>query len=156
MCISSRVGWICGLEWGRVEWESLVQKRLSFPRPHALPVLQPSTSKTYNPALLTAIESPLFSKLWPDYWTELERGEFIAHLAAHLEAGTVVPGSNGCRKVRWNTDGKGKSGAVRVIYTAQLACGAPVVLLIYGKSATENIPARVLRKIAKEFNHAPD
>jgi hypothetical protein len=105
---------------------------------------------------LTVIESPLFSRLWPDYWTELERGEFIAYLAAHPETGAVVPGSDGCRKVCWSRDGKGKRGAVRVVYTAQLACGALVVLLIYGKGATENIPAHVLRKIAKEFNHAPD
>jgi hypothetical protein len=119
-------------------------------------ILRNSTSKTYTPALLTVIESPLFSKLWPDYWTEQERGEFIAYLAASPDAGAVVPGSGGCRKIRWSTEGKGKSGAVRVIYTAQLASGALVVLLIYGKGATENIPAHILRKIAKEFDHAPD
>jgi hypothetical protein len=45
---------------------------------------------------------------------------------------------------------------VRVIYTAQLASGALIVLLIYGKGATENIPAHILRKIAKEFDHGPD
>jgi hypothetical protein len=53
-------------------------------------------------------------------------------------------------------DGKGKRGAVRVIYTAQLTNGTLVALLIYCKSATENIPAHVLRKIAKELTHAPD
>lgn len=49
-----------------------------------------------------------------------------------------------------------KYGSVRVIYTAQLASGVLLALLIYGKGATENIPAHILRKIAKEFNHAPD
>jgi hypothetical protein len=53
-------------------------------------------------------------------------------------------------------DGRGKSGSVRVVYTAQLASGVLLALLIYGKGATENIPAHILRKIAKEFNHAPD
>jgi len=43
-----------------------------------------------------------------------------------------------------------------VIYTAQIANDALVVPLIYGKGAIENIPAHVLRKIAKEFNYAPD
>lgn len=43
-----------------------------------------------------------------------------------------------------------------MIYTAHLANGALVVLLIYCKSATDNIPAHMLRKIAKELNHAPD
>ncbi|EFQ65148.1 hypothetical protein PFWH6_0714 [Pseudomonas fluorescens WH6] len=104
--------------------------------------------------MLTIIESPLFSKLWPDYWTEEERGIFMAFLASHPDAGTVVPGSGGCRKVRWNLEGRGKSGSVRIVYTAQLICGSLVALLIYGKGATENIPAHVLYKIAKEMNHA--
>jgi len=60
------------------------------------------------------------------------------------------------KDVGWSLDSKGKRGALRVIYTAHLANGALVVLLIYCKSATENIPAHVLRKIAKELNHAPD
>ncbi|WP_421527317.1 hypothetical protein [Pseudomonas brenneri] len=78
----------------------------------------------------------------------------MSFLANHPEAGTVIPGSGGSRKVRWGLEGRGKSGSVRVIYTAQLACGALVALLIYGKGATENIPAHVLHKIAKEMNYA--
>ncbi len=78
----------------------------------------------------------------------------MAFLASHPEAGSVVPGSGGCRKVRWCLDGRGKSGSVRIIYTTQLACGALVALLIYGKNATESIPAHTLYKIAKEMNHA--
>lgn len=80
----------------------------------------------------------------------------MSFLANNPEAGAVIPGSDGCRKIRWNTDGRGKSGAVRVIYTAQLASGALVALLIYGKGATDNIPAHILRKIAKELNHGHD
>lgn len=79
---------------------------------------------------------------------------FMALLASHPDAGTVVPGSGGCRKVRWNLEGRGKSGSVRIIYTTQLACGAVVAPLIYGKGATENIPAHILYKIAKDMNHA--
>ncbi|MGE7992246.1 transcriptional regulator [Pseudomonas sp. NPDC089554] len=106
--------------------------------------------------MLTIIESPLFARQWPDYWTEEEHGAFMHHLANDPETGAVIPGSGGCRKVRWSLDGKGKRGAVRVIYTTQLACGAVVALLIYAKSSTDNIPAHVLRKIAKELDHAPE
>lgn len=106
--------------------------------------------------MLTIIESPLFSRLWPDYWTEEERGTFMTYLANNPDAGSVIPSSEGCRKIRWCMNGRGKSGAVRIIYTAQLASGALVALLIYGKGATENIPAHILRKIAKEMNHGPD
>ena len=104
--------------------------------------------------LLTIIESPLFSRLWPDYWSEDERGEFAAFIANSPEAGAVIPGSGGCRKIRWARAGAGKRGGIRVIYTARLARGALVLLVIYAKSARENIPAHVLRKIAEEMGHA--
>ena len=80
--------------------------------------------------MLTIIESELFTKLWPDYWTEEERGAFMSYLANNPDAGAVIPGPEGCRKVRWSMDGRGKSGAVRIIYIAQLASGALVTLLI--------------------------
>ncbi|SDL08007.1 hypothetical protein SAMN04490190_3224 [Pseudomonas libanensis] len=104
--------------------------------------------------VLTIIESPLFSRLWPDYWTEEEKGIFMAFLASHPDSGNVIARSGGCRKIRWSMEGRGKSGSVRIIYTTQLECGAVVALLIYGKGATESIPAHVLYKIAKEMNHA--
>ena len=104
--------------------------------------------------MLTAIESPLFTKLWPDYWSEEERGEFAAFIANNPEAGDVVPRSGGCRKIRWARAGTGKRGGVRVIYTARLARGALVLLVIYSKSARENIPGHVLKKIAEEMGHA--
>jgi len=105
--------------------------------------------------MLTLVESPLFSRLWPDYWTEDERGEFCAFIAVRPDAGDLVPDSGGCRKVRWSRAGMGKRGGVRVIYTARLKAGELVLLTIYAKTARENIPAHVLRKIAEEMSNAP-
>jgi hypothetical protein len=51
--------------------------------------------------MFTIIETPTFSKQWPDYWDEDERGDFVAWLVANPEAGDVIPRSGGCRKVRW-------------------------------------------------------
>lgn len=109
--------------------------------------------KDVHSVMLTIIESPLFSKHWPDYWSEEEHGAFMSFLANNPDAGAVVSGSGGCRKVRWMMDSRGKSGAVRIIYTAQLSCGALVLLTLYGKGATPTLSADVLRKIAKEFNY---
>lgn len=104
--------------------------------------------------MLTVIESPLFTKLWPDYWSEEERGEFAAFIAHAPKAGDVIPGSGGCRKIRWTLAGMGKRGGVRVIYTAHLIVGVVVLLVIYSKSARDNIPAHVLKQIAEEMGHA--
>ena len=103
--------------------------------------------------MLTIIESPLFTRLWPEYWLVDEHVEFAAFIAANPEAGDVVPGSGGCRKIRWTRPGTGKRGGVRVIYTARLESGAIVLLTIYSKSSQDNIPSHILRKIAAEFNH---
>ena len=103
--------------------------------------------------MLTVIESPLFTKLWPDYWSVEEHGEFAAYLATSPEAGDLIPGSGGCRKIRWARSGMGKRGGVRVIYTVRLKSGAVVLLTIYSKNVKDNIPSHVLRKIAEELDH---
>jgi len=108
----------------------------------------------YDVNMLTLIESPLFTKRWPDYRSEEERAEFASFLAANPEAGDVIPGSGGCRKIRWTRYGAGKRGGVRVIYTTRLKSGALVLLVIYAKSAQENIPAHILKHIAEEMGHA--
>ena len=103
--------------------------------------------------MLTIIESPLFTQLWPDYWSDDEHGEFSVYLASNPEAGDIVPGSGGCRKIRWSRPGTGKRGGVRVIYTVRLKKGSVVLLTIYAKSSQDNIPAHILRKIAEELGH---
>lgn len=108
----------------------------------------------YMSSMLIVIESPIFSAMWPDYWTEAERGEFASYLASNPEVGDLIPGSDGCRKIRWGLSGRGKCGGVRVIYTLLLESGAIVLLTIYSKNVAENIPAHILKKIAEELGYA--
>lgn len=104
--------------------------------------------------MLTVIETPTFSRLAADYWTEDERGEFVVWIAQNPEAGDVIPGSGGCRKLRWARKGMGRRGGVRVIYFTRLANGEIWLLLIYAKSAKENIPTHILKQIRKEIEGA--
>ena len=78
--------------------------------------------------VFTIIESPLFTKHWPDYWSEEERGEFAAFIAHAPKAGDLIPGSGGCRKIRWGRAGGGKRGGVRIIYTTRLLLGVVTAL----------------------------
>lgn len=103
--------------------------------------------------MYTVAETELFSRYASDYWTEVERSEFVAWLAVNPESGDVIPGSRGCRKVRWTRRGIGKRGGVRVIYFNRLAEGKIWLLLIYGKSAQDNIPTHILRAIREEIEH---
>jgi len=64
--------------------------------------------------MLTVVETPLFQKQWPLYWSEEERGEFAAYIAEYPDAGAVAPESGGIRKVRWGrTKAQGDSSCPR-------------------------------------------
>jgi len=99
--------------------------------------------------MLTVVETFLFQKQWPFYWSEEERGEFAAHIAAHPEAGDVVPESGGIRKVRWRRAGTGKSGGVRVIYFTRIAEEEIVLLTLYAKAKTDNLTGTKLKEIRR-------
>jgi len=101
--------------------------------------------------MFTLVESPIFSKLWPDYWSEEERGQFAAWLAENPEAGDVVPGSGGVRKVRWTCSGQGKRGGVTVIYYNQVGENLIWLLTLYAKSRQENAPAHILKALKEEL-----
>jgi hypothetical protein len=97
--------------------------------------------------MLTVIETPLFSKLWPAYWSEDERGVFAAFMAEHPDEGDVVQGSGGVRKVRWSRAGSGKSGGVRVIYFVRNDLGELVLLFMYAKSKMDSLKASTLKEL---------
>jgi len=99
--------------------------------------------------MFTVVETPLFQKLWPVYWSEEERGEFAAFLSSNPEAGDVVPESGGIRKVRWKRHGVGKSGGVRVIYFTRNEAEELVLLTLYSKSKTDNLTGAVLKEIRR-------
>jgi hypothetical protein len=101
--------------------------------------------------MYTIFESPLFTRLWPDYWTEDERGEFSAWLSDNPEAGDVVPNSAGVRKVRWGRQGSGKRGGVRIIYFNHLKNGQIWLLTVYAKSKVGNAPAHILKALKEEI-----
>ncbi len=103
--------------------------------------------------MFTVIETPIFSSLVSDYWSESERQDFSVFIANSPESGDVVPGSGGVRKVRWSRKGTGKRGGVRVIYYNKLKNGEIWLLLIYAKSAKENIPPHILKAIKEEIEN---
>jgi hypothetical protein len=99
--------------------------------------------------MLTVVETPLFQRQWPLYWSEEERAEFVVFLAAEPEAGVVVPDSGGVRKVRWKRQGTGKSGGVRVIYFVKNQEEEIVLLTLYAKAKTDNLTGPVLKEIRR-------
>ena len=99
--------------------------------------------------MFTVVETPVFQKQWPLYWSEDERGEFAAYIAEFPSAGNVVARSGGIRKVRWRRAGTGKSGGVRVIYFTRTTEEEIVLLLMYAKAKTDNITGPKLKEIRR-------
>ena len=99
--------------------------------------------------MLTVVETLLFQKQWPLYWSEEERGAFAAYIAEYPDAGNVVPESGGIRKVRWGRAGSGKSGGVRVIYSTRMLAEEVVLLTLYAKATTDNITGAKLKEIRR-------
>lgn len=97
--------------------------------------------------MLTVIETVTFQKQVASVWTEDERLAFISYISVNPNAGDVIPGGNGMRKVRWTVAGKGKRGGARVIYITFLEDGELALLTVYTKAERENIlPKDVKRK----------
>jgi mRNA-degrading endonuclease RelE of RelBE toxin-antitoxin system len=74
-------------------------------------------------------------------------------LVLRPDAGNVIPGSGGLRKIRWSAKGHGKRGGVRVIYYWVVKQDRILMLLVYAKTEQEDLTAeqlKVLRRIIEE------
>ena len=63
-------------------------------------------------------EAPAFTRYVSSYLTDDEYHEMQSRLATAPEAGDMIPGTGGFRKLRWADPkrGKGQRGGLRVIY----------------------------------------
>ena len=101
----------------------------------------------------TVAETPIFQRYAAEVWSEAERNQFISFIAANPEAGDLIRGSGGCRKVRWSTAGKGKSGGARVVYFNSDE-GTIWLLIVYKKAKFDNLPTSFLIELKQGVEDA--
>ena len=108
----------------------------------------------YNASVFSFIETRLFTRLVQEYLSDEDYQALQIMLMERPEAGDVIPGAGGVRKVRWRAPGRGKRGGYRVIYFARIEQGVIWMLTMYPKNVKDDIPAYVLRQIRKEVEDA--
>jgi hypothetical protein len=97
------------------------------------------------------IESSVFERICPVYLDDDEYAELQQFMMQNPDAGRVVPGSGGIRKLRWTRPGTGKRGGLRVIHFVRYEPNEFWMLTIYAKAKRENIPAHILKQLLEAF-----
>jgi len=101
---------------------------------------------------VTFVETKLFTRLVQEYLSDDEYATLQQSLLVNPEAGDVIRGSGGVRKLRWGVAGRGKRGGLRVTYFLRLRNDEVWMLTLYAKNVADNIPAKVLKKIKGEID----
>ena len=94
------------------------------------------------------------TKLVTDLIPDDEYRKLQLALVLRPEAGKIISGSGGLRKIRWKSSGSGKRGGLRVIYFWDVPEDTIYMLLIYKKSKQEDLTPnqlKTLRNLVKEF-----
>ena len=102
--------------------------------------------------MISFVETKLFTRLVQEFLSDDEYSKLQQALLANPEAGAVIPGSGGIRKLRWGLAGRGKRGGIRVIYYLRTRQGQIWMLTLYAKNVAENIPAHLLKQIKDEID----
>jgi hypothetical protein len=104
----------------------------------------------------TIVETAIFVRYAAEVWSEEELMDFKLWLAMNPQAGDVMPGTGGLRKLRWSRAGMGKRGGARVIYFNQLTEGVIALLMVYTKAKFDNLPVAFLLQLKQAFEHDPN
>ena len=90
---------------------------------------------------LQFVEAPVFSRYREDYLDDEEFGKLQRALADNPEAGDMIPGAGGIRKLRWKDSrrGKGKRGGLRIVYYCFLSDEEIWLLTLYGKDEASDL-----------------
>ncbi len=94
----------------------------------------------------TVYETEIYRGMVGDVWSTDEQHAFIDWISSNPDAGDLIPGTGGLRKVRYQRAGTGKRSGARVIHFTHDGDGEIWLLAVYSKAKYDNIPAHTLVK----------
>ncbi len=78
-----------------------------------------------------------------------EYAELQMALVANPQAGNLIPGGGGLRKIRWKMKGRGKRGGARIIYYFAVKNDLILLLDIYAKNEKSDLTKDELKMLVK-------
>ncbi len=97
--------------------------------------------------MMTFIESPAFTRQIAGLMLDAEYAKFQQALTERPDAGAVIPGLGGLRKVRWSAQGKGTRGGARVIYLLLVKSEVIYLFYVYTKGQMADLNAEQKRRL---------
>ena len=87
------------------------------------------------------VETHAFTKQITSIMSDDEYHTLQKHLAQHPDAGAVIEGTGGLRKIRVALGGRGKSGGARVIYYYFASASQIAMIFAYPKNVQDTLTA---------------
>ena len=87
----------------------------------------------------TIVELPEFLRKSDKLLKQTEKRDLINYLASHPEAGDIMRGTGGIRKLRWAAQGRGKRSGIRIIYYYHNISIPLFLLTVFGKGEKSNL-----------------
>jgi hypothetical protein len=103
----------------------------------------------YTSKVRTVVEMPGYLKAAEAIFSEAEREQIVARVAADPECGEVMQGTGGFRKVRVARGGKGKRGGARVVYILRNEAFPIFLVTTYAKNEKGNLTKKERNELAK-------
>ena len=97
---------------------------------------------------MVILETPTFTRLVTTLLDDLDYARLQGLLKVRPDAGALIAGTRGLRKLRWAPPGRGKRGGLRVIYYWAGSRGQLLMLFLYSKGATEALTRAQERALA--------
>ena len=89
---------------------------------------------------MTLVEHPGFTARIQELVPDEEYQAFQTFLATHPNAGAVIPGLGGLRKIRLALPGRGKRGGARVLYLCFLRAEQIYLVYVFTKGDFADLP----------------
>ena len=98
---------------------------------------------------MVIIETPIFTRRIQDSLGDDEYRLLQAQLVQRPDAGKIIPGSGGLRKLRWSASGRGKRGGARVIYYWFVSDEIILMLFAFPKNEQADLTPDQLKQLKK-------